>query len=124
MSTLLLNLRNVPDDEAADVRALLGTHAIDFFETTPSRWGISAGAIWIKDAAAVDEARRLMTDYQRERQSRARAAYIDARREGTAATLWTVVRDEPVRVLVAIVSAAIVLGLLALPIFLMFRGGG
>ncbi len=122
MSTLLLNLRNVPDDEAADVRALLDAHAIAFFETTPSRWGISAGAIWIKDTVAVDEARRLMADYQRERQSHARAAYVDAQRDGTAATLWTVVRDEPMRVLVAIVSIAFVLGLLALPIFLMSHG--
>ena len=122
MSTLLLNLRSVPDDEAADVRALLDAHAIAFFETRPSRWGISAGAIWIKEPVAVDEARRLMTDYQRERQSRARAAYAEARREGTAATWWTVVRDEPVRVLVVIVSVAFVLGLLALPIFLMSHG--
>ena len=122
MSTLLLNLRDVPEDEAADVRALLEARAIAFFETTPSRWGISAGAIWIKDDAAVDEARRLMTGYQHERQSRARAAYVDAQRQGTASTLWSVVHDEPLRVLVAIVSTAIVLGLLALPIFLMSNG--
>lgn len=122
MSTLLLNLRNVPEDEAAEVRALLDAHAIAFFETVPSRWGISAGAIWIKDTAAVDEARRLMADYQRERQSRARAAYAEAQRDGTVATLWTVVRDEPMRVLVMVVSIAFVLGLLALPIFLMSHG--
>lgn len=119
MSTLLLNLRDVPDDEAADVRALLDAHSIAFFETTPSRWGISAGAIWLKDDAFAADARRLMADYQREREERARAAYTEARRTGTAPTLWTVVRDEPLRVLVAIVSTAVVLGLLALPIFLM-----
>lgn len=124
MSTLLLNLRNVPDDEAADVRALLDAHAISFFETTPSRWGISAGAIWIKDVTAVDEARRLMADYQNGRRSRARSEYAEARRDGTAKTLCTVMRDEPWRVLVAIVSVAFVLGLLALPIFLMSHGGG
>ena len=122
MSILLLYLRNVPDDEAADVRALLDAHSIAFFETTPSRWGISAGAIWIKDASDVTEARRLMADYQRERKSRARAEYADAQRDGTAATLWTVLRDEPMRVLVMIVSIAFVLGLLALPIFLMSHG--
>jgi len=121
MSTLLLNLRNVPDDEAADVRAMLDAHQIAFFETTPSRWGISAGAIWIRDDAAVADAQRLMADYQRERQSCARAAYIDAKRDGTAATIWTVVRDDPMRVLVAMLSIAFVLGLLALPVFLMSR---
>ena len=62
-----------------------------------------------------------MADYQRERQSRARAAYIDAKRDGTAATIWSVVRDDPMRVLVAMVSIAFMLGLLALPVFLMSR---
>jgi hypothetical protein len=122
MSTLLLNLRNVPDDEAADVRAILDAHGIEFFETTPSRWGISAGAIWIVDTAATADAQRLMADYQRERRVRARATYGDAKRDGTAATLWTVVRDEPIRVLVAILSIAFVLGLLALPVLLMSNG--
>ena len=121
MSNLLLNLRNVPDDEAADVRAMLDANKIVFFETTPSRWGISAGAIWIADPAAAANAWRLMADYQRERQSRARAAYIDAKRDGTAATIWSVVRDDPMRVLVAMVSIAFMLGLLALPVFLMSR---
>jgi hypothetical protein len=121
MSTLLLNLRNVPDDEAADVRAMLDAHKIAFYETTPSRWGISAGAIWITDDTVSDDAQRLMADYQRERQSRARAAYIDAQRDGTAATFWTVVRDDPIRVLMAMLSIAFVLGLLALPVFLMSR---
>lgn len=121
MSNLLLNLRNVPDDEAADVRDMLDANTIAFFETTPSRWGISAGAIWIRDPAAAADAQRLMADYQRERQSRARAAYIDAKRDGTAVTIWSVVRDDPMRVLVAMVSIAFVLGLLALPVFLMSR---
>ncbi|MCX7041690.1 MAG: DUF6164 family protein, partial [Gammaproteobacteria bacterium] len=32
MSKLLLNLRNVPDDEADDVRALLDAHGIAYYE--------------------------------------------------------------------------------------------
>ncbi len=119
MSTLLLNLRDVPDDEAADVRALLDAHAIAFFETTPSRWGISAGSIWINDDVAIADARALMADYQRERQARARAEYADAQRDGTAATLWTVIQDQPMRIVIVILSIAFILGLLALPIFLM-----
>ena len=43
MTTLLLNLRQVPDDEAEEVRALLNEHRIAFYETTPSLWGISPG---------------------------------------------------------------------------------
>ena len=49
MSKLLLNLRNVPDDESDDVRALLLAHRIESYETQPSRWGISYGGIWVSD---------------------------------------------------------------------------
>ncbi len=49
MSKLLMNLRHVPEDEADEVRALLDEHAIAYYETKPSRWGISSGGIWIAD---------------------------------------------------------------------------
>ena len=39
MAKLFLNLRNVPGDEAHEVRELLRTNAIDFYETPPSPWG-------------------------------------------------------------------------------------
>ncbi|HET7415147.1 MAG TPA: DUF6164 family protein [Arthrobacter sp.] len=45
MPKLLLNLRNVPDDDADDVRALLDAERIAFHETAPSPWGIPAGGI-------------------------------------------------------------------------------
>jgi hypothetical protein len=41
MSKLLLNLKMVLDDEADDVRAMLEEHDIAYYETAPSRWGIS-----------------------------------------------------------------------------------
>ncbi len=45
MSKLLLNLRNVPDDEADDMRALLDAKRIAFHETAPSPWAISVTGI-------------------------------------------------------------------------------
>ncbi|MFO7288296.1 MAG: DUF6164 family protein, partial [Gammaproteobacteria bacterium] len=48
MAKLLLNLRGVPDDEADEIRALLEEHGIAFYETPPSRWGVSAGGIWLR----------------------------------------------------------------------------
>ena len=50
MAKLLLNLRHVPQDEADEVRELLSTNGIDYYETRPSLWGISAGGIWLHDA--------------------------------------------------------------------------
>ena len=49
MAKLLLKMRLVPDDEAADVRAMLDAARIPWYETEPSRWGISHGGIWVRD---------------------------------------------------------------------------
>lgn len=73
MATLLVNLRNVPDDEVDEVRHVLTAHLIDFYETPPGRWGISAGGIWVRDDSQLEEARRLMAEYQEQRRARASA---------------------------------------------------
>lgn len=44
-SKRLLNLRNVPGDEADEVRAMLDVQWIAFDKTAPNPWGISAGGI-------------------------------------------------------------------------------
>ena len=54
MTTLLLNLRRVPDDEADEVRALLEQNRILFYETAPSMWGISSGGMLLSAADSVD----------------------------------------------------------------------
>ena len=119
MAKLLLNLRNVPDDEADDVRALLDAHRIAYYETTPSQWGISAGGIWLSDDADAAPAKRLMDEYQRGRAERARAEYAAARSDGSAGTLWTAVRAEPGRALLNLLGILLALALVALPVLLL-----
>ena len=119
MSKLLLNLRNVPDDEADDVRAMLDANRIAFYETKPSLWGISAGGIFVTEDAEIVEAKRLMADYQEQRRIRARAEYAAAVRDGTAETFWSMLRDEPGRVLLTLLAIAFLLGLVALPVLLL-----
>ena len=119
MSKLLLNLRNVPDDEADDVRAMLDAHQIEYYETTPSTWGISAGGIWVQADAGLPEAKRLMADYQLQRGIRAREEHAAAKRAGTAETFGMVLRAEPGRVAVLVLAILLVLGLMALPIVLL-----
>lgn len=119
MSKLLLNLRDVPDDEADDVRALLDAQGIAFYETRPSLWGVSAGGIWVAEDAAFAEARRAMDDYQQQRSARARAEYAAARRAGTAATFVSLLRADPLRVALSVLGILVVLGVLALPVILM-----
>lgn len=119
MAKLLLNLRHVSDDEADDVRAFLDTAGISFYETRPSRWGISHGGIWVEDNAEVAEAKRLMADYQKQRQVRVRAEREQALRDGTAETFADVARREPLRVLLTLVAIVFLLGLVVLPIWLL-----
>lgn len=121
MSALLLNLRNVPDDEADDLRRLLERHNIAFYETKPSLWGVSAGGIWIEHAGDVADARRLMREYQIARKAKARAQYRVAKAGGTADTVWSVLKREPLRVIATLAGIAFLLALMALP-FVFLRG--
>lgn len=121
MSRLLLNLRHVPEDEADEVRALLEGHAIGFYETQPNRWGISAGAIWLSDETQLARARALLDEYQAQRKARARAEYEDARRAGTAPTLRSQLRHEPLRLLLIVLGIALFLALSLWPLLLAGR---
>jgi type II secretory pathway component PulK len=121
MSKLLLNLRDVPDDEADDVRRLLDARGIGYYETRPSFWGISAGGIWVRDEADVAEAKRRMAEYQRERQARAREAHAAAERSGTAPTFVDVLRTQPLRVALTVIAIALVLALMAAPAMVLWR---
>lgn len=119
MSKLLLNLRMVLDDEAEDVRIMLDANNIEYYETRPGRWGISHGGIWITHDADTDQARRLMADYQRQRQARVRAENAAARRDGSAETFRSIVRAQPGRVLMIVLAIAFMLLLVALPALLL-----
>lgn len=121
MPTLVLNLRHVPDDEAEEVRELLDGHHIGYYETPPSRWGISMGGIWVPDPDQAEQARRLLADYQAERTRRARAAWAERQRSGTAETLAGRFRHDPVR---AILFTAIAVALLCFIVYPFFMIGG
>jgi len=121
MSKLLLNLRDVPDDEADDVRSFLDSGGIGYYETPPNWWGISGGSIWIRDDRDAAEAKRLMAVYQRERQNRAREARAEAERNGTAETFGNVLRTQPLRVALTLIAITLLLGLTILPVLLLWH---
>lgn len=119
MSKLLLNMRQVPEDEADEVRAMLREARLEFYETQPSRWGISYGGIWITEDSDLAEAKRLMAVYQAARRDRARAERAAELRDGTAETFADVFRREPLRVVLTGLGILAMLALLALvPILL------
>ncbi len=121
MSKLLLNLRHVEDDEVEDVRAMLRMHAIEFYETEPSRWGISYGGIWVTHDDDVAEAKRHMAEYQAQRRVRVREEYAAARRDGTAETFMSLLRNDPLRVVLSLLAILGLLGLGALVPFMLMR---
>ena len=115
MAKLLLNLRNVPDDEAEEVRGWLRDSGIEFYETGPSSWGISSGGIWIREDAHIARAKALMAEYQAERTRRARAEHAAARNEGSAETFASLLRQRPWYVLGVL---AAIIGIVALTLAL------
>ncbi len=119
MAALLMNLRYVPDEEADEVRTLLDEKSIPYYETPPSMWGISAGAIWLSDEQDKERAKQLLQDYQRRRFEHQRAAWQQARERGEAPTLWQGFKASPMRTLALFLATLFVL-LFALMPFLAF----
>ncbi len=88
MAERLFSLAGVPEDEAAEVRALLTRESIDFYETPPSKWGISSGMIWLHDDSQLERAKALLADYQATRFAEARARYLEDKAQGRVDTLF------------------------------------
>lgn len=119
MARLLLNLRNVPEDEADEIRFLLEEGKIPFYETPPSRWGVSAGGIWVADRDAAVRAEALLVTYQRERQTRARDLHRAAERQGSGKTIWHGVRERPLSAAGVLIAITFLLIVLLLPFLLL-----
>ena len=95
MAQLLFSLRNVPDDEAHDVRELLSESAIDFYETPPGNWGISMPALWLSNPIQRELATFLIQEYQEQRMLVQRLRYRQLTARGEAPTLLENLRKNP-----------------------------
>ena len=121
MPRLLMNLRNVPDDEAEEVAALMEANGISHYRTPPGPFGITAGGIWLRHESEHARARSLLDDYQRDRQARSLAELEQARREGRAETWWSLARRNPLRVLVYLLLSLFILMVLFAPVLQLGR---
>lgn len=110
-----MNLRHVPDDEADEIRALFEEHQVPFYETPPSRWGISMGGFWVHDDNEARRARALLETYQQERLQRQRAAYERDLAEGRTGGFWHRLRHKPVTTFAACLAILIILLLTLAP---------
>lgn len=111
----LMNLRNVPDDEAEEIRALFEEHEVRYYETPPSRWGISMGGFWAHDDDEAARARALLDEYQAQRLESQRHAYEQGVARGEIGGIGSMFRRNPVRTLAACLAIAIIIGFSLLP---------
>ena len=109
MPELLFKLRNVPDDEAEEVRLLLTEHHIDFYETSAGNWGISMPALWLKTDEKLVYAQQLLQRYQQDRVQRVREEYQQQKQVGKQRTLWDEFQENPLRLIIYIVISAVLI---------------
>jgi hypothetical protein len=97
MPVKLFSLHNVPDDEAEEVRELLRSNEIDFYETPAGNWGISVAYIWLHDENELEKAKALIDNYQQERLIRVREEYAQLGRTGRHRTIGDAIRENSLR---------------------------
>ncbi len=95
-----MSLRNVPDDELVDICALLDEHDISHYETPPSNWLISAGAIWLNEQGQLQQAYTLLNEYQAKRSQQARAEFGERKNKGEQEKIIDRLLQNPVQFII------------------------
>lgn len=115
MTILLFKLKDVPDDEAEDIRALLAENDIYFYETHAGFWRLGVDGLWLPDDAHLERARDLIRAYQTERTANQRKMYAQLVEEGQAPTLWQNFLLSPLRFIALITAVFFILILTLAP---------
>ena len=115
MAVLIFRLRNVPEDEADDVREILEANGLEYYETSAGNWGISLPGIWLKNDRDRDEAKQLIESYERQRSETLRAQYEQLKREGKQRTLLDAFKENPLRFILYLAIVVLVLYVSTLP---------
>ncbi len=108
MAKILFRLRQVPEDEADEVRQLMDDHAIDWYETSAGRFMISFPAIWLRDESQEDRARALLEEYQRARTQRVRAERAEREANGELETLAQRIVANPAATMLVLLAIAFI----------------
>ncbi|GAB2727294.1 DUF6164 family protein [Halomonas garicola] len=108
MARLLFHLRHVTDEEAREVRQLLGDRGFDTYETQAGIFRMGVDAIWLRNEHQLEAAKEALADYQRERLARARQEYADAVQRGEQPTQWRRFLAHPLQVTLVIVAVILI----------------
>lgn len=109
MAELLFRLNNVPDEEALEIRELLQSNNIYFYETDSGFWRIGVDALWLPDASQSAEARALILNYQKSRSLAQKKNYAELVAEGTQLGFFDNLKQNPIRVIFALIAIGFVL---------------
>tara|TARA_R110000772_G_scaffold71427_7_gene156604 strand:+ start:2288 stop:2650 length:363 start_codon:yes stop_codon:yes gene_type:complete len=107
MARQLLKLRNVPEDEVAEIYALLESHQVEFYETSAGNWGISMPALWLVDDDQYPRVRAILDEYSLQRFQRMRAEYESLKQEGKARTFVDMLKENPFKISLYLVIIAV-----------------
>ena len=121
MANIFFRLRNVPDDEADEVRQLLDDHSIPWYETSAGRWGISFPAIWLSDDRDQKRARQLLDAYQATRVQTQREELAERLQRGEQATILSQFLQKPLRTILAIIVILVVVYLSVTPFLSLYK---
>ena len=121
MAILLFRLQNVPDDEAMEIRELLGDAEIYFYETHAGFWRMGVDAIWLPDNTNEERARELIQTYQAERAANQQHNYAELVARGEQVTLWKNLCAHPIRFVAGVIAIGLVLLLSFSPFLFMFK---
>lgn len=109
MAARLYSLRNVPDDEAAAIRALLDEHNIAFYETGTGNWGISSPAIWLKHKEDKQQAMQLLEAFHHTWAIAQREEYARQQQQGNATTFFSKFKQHPLQVIIYLAIVLLIL---------------
>jgi len=115
MAKLIFKLRDVPLDEAQDIRELLEQNDISFYETNAGNWGIGMAGIWLNEDSDYQTSIELLDNYQQQRSQRFHDEYAELRHTGYAPTLLSNLRESPLRFIVYIFSIAVIIFISVMP---------
>jgi Family of unknown function (DUF6164) len=100
MAVLFFSLRGVPEDEAEDIRELLQTNEIAFYETSAGSFGISMPAIWLYTQEDLQKIQPLFDAYQQQRFITQRALYQELKQQGEISGFWQANQKRPIQFIV------------------------
>ena len=115
MAVIFFKLRGVPEDEAKEVRELLNSNHIKYYETPEGRWKISMPAIWLPDNSQLQTAQELLDRYQQDRRTNAQDEYHRLKESGGQRTIIDSIKENPIRFFVYLCVVAFVLYLSIIP---------